>query len=54
LAWRSLAVVIPKIFMKTVFGGLGFMIHQQVHEKNMIVWVYVFLSPGITCSLAQA
>ena len=30
------------------------MIHQQVHVKDMFVWVYVFLSPGITCSLAQA
>jgi len=34
--------------MKTVFGGLGFMIHQQVHVKDMFVWVFVFLSPGIT------
>ena len=40
--------------MKTVLGGLGFMIHQQVHVKDMFVWVFVFLSPGITCSLAQA
>ena len=32
------------------------MIHQQVHVKDMFVWVYVFLSPGITYtwSLAQA